>query len=91
MESLQTAFEDNTTNDTAAEHLLRPLYFVYLVLHLLIQLLNEPWTNQPAPDDCRVADAVPQQQQGEHAGVHRRDQRTLLGQDLYEMYSDRAA
>lgn len=30
MESLQTAFEDITTNDTAAEHLLRPLYFVYL-------------------------------------------------------------
>lgn len=54
MESLQTAFEDITTNDTAAEHLLRPLYFVYLVLHLLIQLLNEPWTNQPAPDDCRA-------------------------------------
>ena len=47
---MQTAFEEITTNDTAEEHLLRLLYVVYLVTHLLIQLLGEPWMKEPQPD-----------------------------------------
>lgn len=50
MESLQTTFEDIMTNDTAEERLLRPLYFVYLVMHQLIQMVGEPWMKQPQPE-----------------------------------------
>ena len=43
---VKDTFEDITTNDTAEEHLVWLLSFVYLMLNLLAQMTNEPWMKE---------------------------------------------